>query len=153
MVAESEPRIRFPAEAVPGITAAGSRFFIGVSMTGLVELRIANIQDCTVEELFGFLVVLMVQGDCTVNPTRQNLDGIEKAIKAHGGGIEHTGMKIVNELKSRVWKKKDISHDRIIDHAVGVQCTDVCNMMSSGEEIEGHSTIVKDILHGSPRSN
>jgi len=56
------------------------------------------------------------------------------------------GLKIVEELKSRKWKTKDLSRDRIADHAAGVQ-----HLMC--DDVEEHSTIVRDIVAGRTHDN
>ena len=113
-------------------------------MEQLIIDRIRKIHLCTVEELFGFLVVVMSEGNMTMGKlpphTLQEVGDIVSK--------SDTGTRIVEELKTRHYNKAKLSRKRIMDHAVGVQCTNVCNLMCSNDEIESGSTIVKNIIGG-----
>ncbi len=116
-----------------------------------INQRIKNISECTVEELFGFLVVIMADGETEMST--RDLSGIETAIQLPGVQQKRAGLLIVHELKSRSWKTRDLSRDRIADHAIGVQCTDVCNLMVGDDEVLESSTLIKSIIEGPPCGN
>lgn len=113
----------------------------------IIHQRISSIEKCTVEELFGFIIVLMMEGGCQVEDY-SDLDAIEKAIKIPGGSISCAGKKIVDELRKRTWVRNDLSRERIADHANGVQHAMCFNMMVEECEVISGSTIVEDLRYG-----